>query len=643
MEHINCKTSTVNICIYCSKEQAAACGVAIASLVMNGQEDRQYNIYILSDEIDEENKRRLEYCCKLKKNITVQILDISDNSDIRNRLNSKGLSFNQHIILGVLSAELPCCDKIVLLNCNSIVSSDVGEIYDMLDDKSALACEDIFMKLHLENDSYFPNRIPAIKTKEYVKEYLGCEQYYNFQICVLNLKKLKDQNALDKYIYYLENKKFWYIEQGIMNLICKDDVQNLPIDWACPIIQNLEKKLKQSNLTKLQLDYVESKNKYRILYYPTRYKPQLSPHCEFSSDFFFYCRQTLWYEEVQDVIAHAKPLKKSNVKEGVPKNKGLTDVLFPKNSARRTFIKKLFPAKSRRRELLVAFLRFDKARIKFILYHLKQTAKTMLIPFLSACPFSSIFRSKKKIKKYKDIHKGKRCFIVGLGPSLAVDDLEKIKGEITFSLNDCYSLFDKTEWRPTYYVNFELLSRFSARFIERFISNQNQYHLKNVFLPYCRYTRKLSKLFKEDNLTFLPVEIDWSNYTKDDRDLRFSRDCSRVVKAAYTTVYAIAQIAVYMGFSEIYFIGADCNYQVGARHCYDSKLEYDFNTKKKCDADTKGVTRGYQKIREATETIPEVKFYNATRGGMLEEFERVDLDHVLKGRDKNEHTICSLQ
>ena len=62
-----------------------------------------------------------------------------------------------------------------------------------------------------------------------------------------------------------------------------------------------------------------------------------------------------------------------------------------------------------------------------------------------------IARSKNSIKALKNIHYGKRCFIVGNGPSLKVEDLEKIQNEICFGTHRIYQIFDKTYWRPMYY------------------------------------------------------------------------------------------------------------------------------------------------------------------------------------------------
>lgn len=61
-------------------------------------------------------------------------------------------------------------------------------------------------------------------------------------------------------------------------------------------------------------------------------------------------------------------------------------------------------------------------------------------------------RDSKYLKTLKDVHYGKRCFIIGNGPSLKVEDLEKLGSEYTFSANRIYKVFNKTGWRPTYYL-----------------------------------------------------------------------------------------------------------------------------------------------------------------------------------------------
>lgn len=59
-----------------------------------------------------------------------------------------------------------------------------------------------------------------------------------------------------------------------------------------------------------------------------------------------------------------------------------------------------------------------------------------------------LFKEGRRLKKLKNIHLGKRCFIIGNGPSLKAEDLSKLykNNEITFAFNRIYHIFDQTKW-----------------------------------------------------------------------------------------------------------------------------------------------------------------------------------------------------
>lgn len=58
------------------------------------------------------------------------------------------------------------------------------------------------------------------------------------------------------------------------------------------------------------------------------------------------------------------------------------------------------------------------------------------------------------VKSLKDKHKGEKIFIVATGPSLKMEDLKVLqeKNITTISLNGVFKIYDKTSWRPDYYV-----------------------------------------------------------------------------------------------------------------------------------------------------------------------------------------------
>lgn len=60
-------------------------------------------------------------------------------------------------------------------------------------------------------------------------------------------------------------------------------------------------------------------------------------------------------------------------------------------------------------------------------------------------------KNKEVIFALRDKYKGRRCFIVCNGPSLRIEDLDKIheNGDISIAMNMIGRCFDKTKWRPT--------------------------------------------------------------------------------------------------------------------------------------------------------------------------------------------------
>ena len=57
-----------------------------------------------------------------------------------------------------------------------------------------------------------------------------------------------------------------------------------------------------------------------------------------------------------------------------------------------------------------------------------------------------------RLRKYKDIHRGERCFIIGNGPSLKQLDLSLLKNEYTFGMNRIYMAFEEMGFSTSYYV-----------------------------------------------------------------------------------------------------------------------------------------------------------------------------------------------
>ena len=72
-----------------------------------------------------------------------------------------------------------------------------------------------------------------------------------------------------------------------------------------------------------------------------------------------------------------------------------------------------------------------------------------------------------KLDKLKNIHQGRIGFLIGNGPSVRVDDLEKLNNRITFCFNRFHLAYDIMSFRPVYTVSadFDMIRDFGSQIV----------------------------------------------------------------------------------------------------------------------------------------------------------------------------------
>ncbi|WP_088070511.1 6-hydroxymethylpterin diphosphokinase MptE-like protein [Gottfriedia luciferensis] len=232
-------------------------------------------------------------------------------------------------------------------------------------------------------------------------------------------------------------------------------------------------------------------------------------------------------------------------------------------------------------------------------------------------------RSKfEKLRNIKNKHLGERCFIVATGPSLKIEDLDKLHGEITFSMNSICLAFDETDWRPTYYGIQDIGNYLE---FEECIKNLDL-ECKFIGEPILKHTNVPNEFY------IYPMNMLNHYWMHKEYNTKFSDDAFAVVYDGYTITYSLIQIAVYMGFKEIYLLGTDCNYSSDLNHHFKN---YSYFDPSYSVAGLKMI-HAFKVAKEYADSN-NIKIYNATRGGMLEVFERVDLDTVVGKVNKDEN------
>ncbi len=263
---------------------------------------------------------------------------------------------------------------------------------------------------------------------------------------------------------------------------------------------------------------------------------------------------------------------------------------------------------------IIYYCTFSEDKYKYLISLLKKEIINMY-DFLS---FSNS-TTNTNILKYKDVHKNESCFIVATGPSLTSQDLDTLKkhGHTTISMNNIFPIFYHTTWRPNYYAVCDrtalkiwkdeiISSDIPTKFISTFCDNFSEFSLdKSVIGINCNYDREIKEFPK------------------------FSTDISKVIYLGWTVTYICIQLAIYMGFSKIYLLGVDFS---ASKIKDPSKRHFNENYDSKTglyQTDDTLMLNCYQKAYDIAKYLG-IKIYNATRGGYLEVFERVDFDSIFE-------------
>lgn len=196
-----------------------------------------------------------------------------------------------------------------------------------------------------------------------------------------------------------------------------------------------------------------------------------------------------------------------------------------------------------------------------------------------------------KISDFKKVHAGKRLFILASGPSLSTFDLEPLHRRIVMGLNRSFLLFPDTHYNCTM-----------------------DHRLFELFPGPLRKTRYLLTL--EDRPWGIPIKLLGAE--------GFSLDLEKGIYSGYTVSYFALQVAVYMGFSEIVYLGLDLKHSNGNTHFFGSDYHSQSHEQIEFPKMLRMIEYGAQTLADAG-----VKLFNCSPVSNLKGFHHVTYDYAI--------------
>lgn len=223
---------------------------------------------------------------------------------------------------------------------------------------------------------------------------------------------------------------------------------------------------------------------------------------------------------------------------------------------------------------------------------------------------------------------GRPGWVIGNGPSLRMEDLDRLAGEVTIASNRIHLAFEKTRWRPTFHTVADRLV--IDRTEEEFPGVVRLVHVPAGSA--CRYPGCVVRAWT-DLGEVGPTPGEGTG------PVTFSDDVSRGAWAGATITYFNLQLAAHLGLSPIHVLGCD--------HAYAGEEGAERDEPIAAPAVSNHFDPAYREPGQQVNPAPialmdrafaharawsdasGVPIRNATRGGRLEAFERVDADAVL--------------
>lgn len=233
----------------------------------------------------------------------------------------------------------------------------------------------------------------------------------------------------------------------------------------------------------------------------------------------------------------------------------------------------------------------------------------------------------RRLKAAKDCCKGRRCFVVCNGPSLRIEDLTRIHaaGDVSIGINLIGRVCERTPWRPDYLVQVDGINYVKSNRAVAEVCECGCRIYDHEHYLICRHTCGEKVYLRRNGDRRLLDHPRWGD------------DLTRPVPSIGTSTYICLQWAAWIGCKEIYIIGCDMGYRVNLHR--DGTITYN----------EAGQDHFYTSAASAPTSLPEKPYpiwemetafeaaatfaterglhiYNATRGGHLEAFPRIDFD-----------------
>lgn len=276
--------------------------VTISSILKNSDQNNFYDFYVFYSELSAESLCAIQKVpAELYKNYKITPVNVTQYTKNKRFYSVRHYSVEMwyRLFIPKILSKYP---KVIYLDCDLIICSDITELYDTkLGNNYLAACRD-----YLDTGN-----------SDYVSKMLGIdpEKYFNSGVLLINVEQWNKCKILDKCLkFVLTHSKLEYPDQDTLNVICRDNIKWLNGHWNfmwTRLFCLLSEKYSET--------YCKSEQDFRLIHYAGGRKPWLEPYLKYSNIWWQYAFATdkAWWDKYVHLMTKSEEPKKKGTNQNI--------------------------------------------------------------------------------------------------------------------------------------------------------------------------------------------------------------------------------------------------------------------------------------------------------------------------------------
>lgn len=345
-------SSGIPIVISFDNNYALSGGALLNSIVKHSDASKNYDVIVLEDNVEILNKKRLLNIITGKKNFSLRFFDINVFSEINNVHTRAHFSASTYARL-FIPQLLRDYDKVIFIDSDTVVKADVSQLLDVeIGSNLVAAVKDIVMEGFVQFGTMSNSDDGVMPAGEYLRKTLCMEnpgEYFQAGLIVFNINQMIKENTFSDLMFTLKTKKYWFLDQDIMNKVFYGKVYFLPLEWNVYHGNGNTKDFFPNLKFSTYMAFLKARMNPKMIHYAGEKKPWKSARVDFYDDFIENIKNTPWesdvYNNTHETLNSQKTLMTYILRTkaiGKKFSRWCLNQIAPVGSPRRNIIKKYY-------------------------------------------------------------------------------------------------------------------------------------------------------------------------------------------------------------------------------------------------------------------------------------------------------------